>query len=252
MARFVEALRKLVDPRGPLGEIASPSEIFKTRMGLSTHVPHVQRAVPPAPKHVEQALAPARFVPLSEAVDVPKDRVRQVSAFIEERWAPEYRKTTSTDLVEILRASQEQIGWTVTQHQTAASRARQKREDEEVAEILASLQVQATDDFYNQYYETIPGNDPVIIDGEVLRAADGTVIRGGTRITGGRKEYNAKTKGFIHWDAGFMAQRDAAIAEEASRPVRNVRRAMEVIAGEKLPMHRPVGINYRKDRRSAV
>lgn len=118
--------------------------------------------------------------------------------------------------------------------------------------------MQASDAFYDGIYETIPGNDPIILDGQILRGEatydengkmthDG-IVRG-TMITKGRREYNERTKGFIHWDKAFAAQREAAQAEYASRPVRNVRRALEACQGE-LPMHRPVGINFRKDKRA--
>ena len=77
------------------------------------------------------------------------------------------------------------------------------------------------------------------------------IVRG-TMITKGRSEYNERTKGYVHWDKGFVQQRYAALAEEDSRPVRNVRRALEATAGEVLPTWRPVGLNMRRDRRSAV
>jgi hypothetical protein len=196
-----------------------------------------------APADVERALAPSRFVPLSEAVDVPKDRVRQVSAFVEEVWAPVYATTTSTDLATILVVSQQQTGWTVTQRQSASSRQRARLSAEQFIEQLQSTQIQASDDWANGYYETIPGNDPIWIDGKRLT--------GGTRITGGRREYAEKTKGMVLWDRGFIEQRNAAMAEMDSRPVRNVQRNLERVAGEVLPMRRLVA-NPRRDRRSAV
>lgn len=260
------ALRKLLDPRGPLGEVASPDITWKSRLGLPTQSPHVARARMEAPAHVEHALAPARFASLEEAA--PTDRVRMVSAFIEEHWAPVYASSDSTDLVAILIRSQQQVGWSVTQRESEQSRlARKARQNaEEFVEVLASAQIQASDAFYEDYYETIAGNDPLMIDGEIVRGEavyeeledgsrgnlihDGT-IRGGTYIKT-RKQYNAATKGYRHLDKAGLAEIQAAQAEYSSRPVRNVRRAMEAIAGEKLPMHRPVGINFRKDRRSAV
>ena len=78
------------------------------------------RAKMAAPAHLEATLAAPRFASLEESA--PKDRVRQVSAFVEERWSPVYRKTDSTDLAAILLASQEQVGWQVTQHESQASR----------------------------------------------------------------------------------------------------------------------------------
>lgn len=184
--------------------------------------------------------------------DVPKDRVRSVNAFIEEHYAPVYAKIDSTDLSVIFATRPEIVGWRVTQRVKKMARARAPMTAEQFAEHIQSLQIQPTDDHYNVYMETLPGNDPVILDGKVLTAADGTVIRGGTQIKHGRREYRDKTKNVIHWDKGYVAQREAALAEEASRPVRNVQRALEATAGAVLPMHRPVGTNARKDRRSAV
>ena len=192
-----------------------------------------------------------------------------VSAYVEEHWATSIRVVRKVhDLVEILLASQEQIGWQVTQRESEQSRlARRAHQNaEDFVEILQSTQIQASDEFYVGYYETIPGNDPVILDGEILRGEatyetneDGSrgkmthdgIVRGGTMITG-RKHYNSETKGFVQWDKGAWQEHLRVEAEMLSRPVRNVRQAMEAIAGEKLPMWRPTGINFRRDRRSAV
>jgi hypothetical protein len=266
--RLIDGLKKLVDPLGPLGEVVSPSEVYKTRLGLPTQSPHVARARMEAPADVERALALPRFVALGDAHNVPANRVSQVGAYIEEVWAPVYRRTESADLVEILLASQEQIGWQVTQRESNDSRlARKARQNaEEFVEVLQSAQIQATDEFYNGILETVAGNDPIILDGEILRGEatyetneDGSrgkmihdgIVRG-TMIRGGRKEYNDRTKGYVHWDKGAWEKHLAAEAEMASRPVRNVRRAMEAVAGEALPMWKPTGINFRRDRRSAV
>jgi hypothetical protein len=257
------ALKKLLDPRGPLGSVVSPSEVFKERLGLPIQSPHVARAVLTAPKEqVEHALALPRFVALDEAHVVPEGRVRQVSAYVEEHWQPVYRHTESTDLATILLASQEQIGWTVTQRESQQSRLarRAQQNAEQFVEVLQSMQVQASDAFYNGVYETIPGNDPIILDGEILRGEatydengrmthDG-IVRG-TMITKGRAEYRERTKGMVAWDKGAWQEHLRVEAEMASRPVRNVRRAMEDCKNE-LPMWRPVGINFRRDRRSAV
>jgi hypothetical protein len=240
--RLLQGLKKALDPRGPLGEVVSPSDVFKERLGLPVSSPHVQRVNLPAPAHIERTLAAPRFVALADAVDVPRDRVRQVSAFVAEHWAPVYASTDSTDLATILLTSQQQIGWTVTQRQSASSRARRKLSAEQFAEQLQTAQIQATDEFYNGVYETIPGNDPIVIDGKTLR---------GTVITKGRTEYEQRTKGMVHWDVGFVKERLRAQAEMDSRPVRNVQRNLERVAGEVLPMRRILA-NPRRDRRSAV
>lgn len=267
--RLVEKIRKALDPRGPIGDLVSPSIVFKERQGVPITSPHTTRVIQHAPKeHVERSIAAPRFVALADANDVPSDRVRQVSAYVEEHWSPVYASTESADLLEIILASQRQVGWTVTQRESEQSRlARRAHQNaEEFVEVLQSTQIQASDEFYNGIMETVPGNDPIILDGEILRGeatyewdADGNrgkmihdgIVRG-TMITKGRSEYNARTKGMIHWDKGFLKEREAVQAEMDSRPVRNVRRAMEAIAGEKLPMWKPTGINFRRDRRSAV
>ena len=240
--RLLDALKKLADPLGPIGAVVSPSDVYKERAGLPIAVPHTERARMQAPGHIERVLAPARYVPASEAIDVPRDRVRQVSAFIEECWAPVYQRTDSTDLLTILRASETLVGWNVTQRQSASSRARRKIAAEQFAEQVTSLQIQASDEFYNGLLPTVPGDDPVLIDGKLLR---------GTVITKGRAEYEERTKGYCHWGAGFVKERIAAQAEMESRPVRNVARNLERMKGEVLPMRRLLA-NPRRDRRSAV
>lgn len=281
------AFKKLLDPAGPIGNWLSPSEVYKERLGLPIDAPHTMRVQLETSAAVEKALAPSRFVATDEAVNVPKNRVRILSAFIQERWSPVYATTDSMDMGEILRASQTQIGWKVTQEQRSAycdcthatfeneggafvhkacGRSRKHLSDEQFMEQVVRQQIQASDEFYNGLIETVPGNDPVIFEGELLRGEavyetlpDGSrgkmlhdgIIRG-TMITQGRREYRERTKGFAHWDAGFIEKRKAALAEEDSRPIRNVQRAMESVAGESLPTWRPVGVNFRRDRRSAV
>ena len=252
--RLLDVLKKAINPVGPIGEILSPSDVFKTRLGLPTQSPHVARA------HLEQnayadkviAAQPARFVSVHEAVDVPATRERQISAYVTEHWAPVYAKTDSTDLATILISSQKLLGWNVTQRESQQSRQAKKAafNAANFQEIAVRAQIQASDQFYAGYYETVPGNDVAVIDGEILRSRDGTPIRGGTQINT-RKEYEAKTKGMVHWDKGFIEQRNAALAEIDSRPVRNVRENLERVQGESLPMRRLIA-NGRYDRQSSV
>jgi hypothetical protein len=147
----------------------------------------------------------------------------------------------------------------VTQRQSQTTRARAPVSAEQFQEIAQSLQIQASDEFYNGIMETVPGNDPIVLDGEVLRGeatydADGKMthdgIVRGTVITRGRSEYNERTKGMVTWDKGFLAQREAALREEASRPVRNVAANLDRVRGEVLPMRRLLA-NPIRDRRSA-
>ena len=268
MRKVFKVLGDLIHPAGPLGEVLSPSDVFKTRLGLPTQSPHVTRAKMEAPAHVEHVLAVPRFVAVGDVHDVPANRVREIGPYIEEVWSPVYRRTESIDHVEILLASREQVGWTVTQRESQASRSarRSRINAEEFEQVLLTAQIQASDDIYNGYFETIPGNDPCVIDGEILRGqptyernADGSrgkmihdgIVRGGTMIRGGRREYREKTKGMVHWDAGFLAERAKAQKEMESRPVRNVKANLEAMAGQVLPMHRTL-LNPRVDRKSAV
>jgi len=227
------------DPRGPLGSVVAPSSAFQERAGLPVTSPHRQRVALEAPTVAKAAieLAPTRFVAAADAVNVPKDRVRQVSAFVEEVWAPEYGSTRSTDLVEILRASTTLVGWRVSQRLAVSAKARMTAE--QYAEVLQTAQIQASDAFYQGYYETIPGNDPIEIDGKVLT--------GGTRIRS-RTHYNEATKGMVLWDKGGWELKQRAEAEMASRPVRNVRANLERLAGQVLPMRTPLN-NPRFNKR---
>jgi hypothetical protein len=257
--RLLEALKRLVDPVGPLGSVLSPADVYKERAGLSVASPHMQRVELNAPGDIQQALAAPRFVSMEEAVDVPRDRVRQVSAYVEEHWTPKMAATESTDLAVILVTSQQQVGWTVTQRPAASTRARKYQSQEEFEQVIQSAQIQASDDIYNGYFETIPGNDPCVINGEVLRGQpvykDGKmvhdgIVRGGTMIRGGRREYREKTKDMVHWGPGFLEERAKVQAEMESRPVRNVKANMEAMAGRVLPMKRILA-NPRVDRKSA-
>jgi hypothetical protein len=241
--------------------VLTTDSFFKERAGLPIAAPHAVRVQMEAPADVERALAPVRFVAADDATDVPRDRVRQVSAFVEEVWTPVYRSTDSTDLATIFRTSQELVGWTVRQRASVSSQARHRLTAEQFVEVLQSAQIQASDEYLNGYYETIPGNDPLIIDGQIMKGkatydADGRMthdgtVRGGTMITGGRAEYRAKTKGMVLWDAGVVRERMKAEADIATRPVRNVKANLERKAGEVLPMRRLLA-NPRVDRRSAV
>jgi hypothetical protein len=265
--RLLDGLKKLVDPRGPLGDVVSPDITFKERQGVPTTSPHTTRAILHAPKeHVERSIAAPRFVALADANDVPSDRVRQVSAYVEEHWSPVYDSTQSADLLEIILASQRQVGWAVTQRESEQSRlARRAHQNaEDFVEVMQTCQIQASDEWANGYYETIAGNDPCVIDGEILRGEatyewneDGSrgkmihdgIVRGGTMITGGRREYRAKTKGYVHWTKDDLPERARQQAAFDARPVQNVRRALEDCQNA-LPMYRCVGINFRKDRRA--
>lgn len=59
--------------------------------------------------------------------------------------------------------------------------------------------------------------------------------KGGTNITGGRREYREKTKGFIHWDKGYVKERDKAYAEEQQKPIKAVRERVLKASRQLLP-----------------
>lgn len=256
-------LKRFLDPwHGPLGSILSPSIVFKDRQNIALSVPKaIYAQAPQTTLDLEKVTFGEKT--MSADAEVPTSRVRAVSAFVEERYRPIYDSTKSTDLFEILKASQTLIGWKVTLHARKEAKAKAPMTAEEFVEHVQSLHIpRLADEAYNVYLDSFAGNDPCIVDGEILRGEatydehgkmthDG-VIRGGTQIRHGRREYNRVTKDAVTWDKGYIKQRFAALAEQASRPVRNVQRALDAQKGESLPTWRPVGINFRKDRRSAV
>ena len=219
-------LEKLVDPRGPVGNFASPSEVFKERLGLPISSPHTLRMqATKAPAFAEHAVAPARVVDAKDAV-VPKNRVRMASAYIEEHWEPIYAKPVSTNITECLRAANTPVAWRVTQKVRSAhcDCARAKYElhdgalihtscgraapakattDAEIVEVVQSLQLsKLADDDYNVFMPTVPGPDAIM--------TPAGLAKGGTRIGGGRREYREKTAGFAHWDSGTLKERERA------------------------------------------
>jgi hypothetical protein len=263
--KLTDLLGKLVTPAGPIGEFLSPADVFKSRAGLPTSSPHTQRdggfrEVAPA------ALAAPQFV-AKDALTVPSSRVRLVSRYVEEHYAPVYETTTSKNFTVILAASQNLLGWTVTQKARTphcdclqatltqehdgqlvhrqCGRARQRVADEDIQQHILSLQVAPADEFYNTYYPTIRGNDPVILDGKVLKGEatynangrmthDGT-ITGGTQMRGGRSEYRRKTKGMVLWDKGVVKEREKAYAAEQKAWITGVRPRMEKFNKQMLP-----------------
>jgi hypothetical protein len=98
-------------------------------------------------------------------------------------------------------------------------RARRHMSDEEVVEHIQRLQIIPSDDFYNTDYPTIPGKDPIMVDGKWLRGEpvykDGKMVHDGlirqsTRMTRGRREYREKTKGMVLWDKGVVKEQRKA------------------------------------------
>ena len=251
--KFLEKLGELVNPKGPLGEVLSPSDVFKSRAGLPIESPHVQRdtAFAPASEHV---LAPMAFKTVAELPEVPRSRMRLVSRYVEEHYAPVYDTPRWSGMAEAIRANTTVVGWNVTQRvrsphcdclqatlemeqgkliHRACGRARAHKSDEEFVEHIQRLQFTPSDDIYDMYYPTIPGNDPVIMeDGKVLKGEavykdgkcvhDGT-IRGGTQIRHGRREWKEKTKNMVLWDKGVIKEREKAYAASQQKWLDDVR-----------------------------
>jgi hypothetical protein len=264
----VDKLGALLDPRGPLGEVLSPADVFKERAGLPVASPHVMRDADFAVAD-QRVLAPVRTAAVGE-VDVPASRMRLVSRYVEEHYAPLYDAPRFSGMAEAIRANTTIVGWRIEQRLRSphcdctkatldleagklihkqCGRARARRTDEEFVEHIHRLQIGPSDSFYNTYYLTIPGNDPVLVNGKVLKGApkydatgkvvhDGT-IRGGTRITRGRSQYKALTKGMALWDKGFVKERDKAYAAEQKKWITDVRE--RVVKADKQMMPRKLG-----------
>lgn len=242
-------LSKLVDPRGPLGAVASPDITFKERAGLPIAAPISARASAATVnvEAVKNALAPPRVVGPEQVP--PANRVQQVSRYVDERWAPIYAKATNPDdLAEVARLAQNpvRIGWRITQHvrmaQCDCDGARfsldadghlhhpecerpapfvGREHADDFAEHVLSLQVQAmSDDAYNGIYATLGGKN----------AADPA-----SQITKGRAEYRERTKDMIVWDAGTAKHAERVQAEQAAKKEARWQLAIEQYNKRQLP-----------------
>ena len=243
-----EKIRQALDPRGPLGEILSPSDVFKERAGLPISTPHSARvqATTVAPT---QNVRVTRFV-AEGAEAAPRSRERVVGTSFVERWTPVYAKTDSLDPAVALRAAQTRIGWSVTLESRAAfcdctkatwtkqhdgsviheacGRARAPVSAEDFLQQVQSLSIQASDEYLNGFYPTIPGSDSVM-------TANG-VAKGGTRITKGRTEYNRKTKGMVHWDKGVVKQYLGQEAKAKEDREARTKEHAEMLVKQRLPV----------------
>jgi hypothetical protein len=244
---MLERLKAFLDPRGPLGAVLSPADVYKERAGLPVSSPHVARDIDFKPVDAA-ALAPVRFVSVYEAKP-PASRVRQVSRYIEEHWSPVYATTDSKNFQQILKASQTLVGWRIEQKarsphcdcgqatleqgpdgklvHKACGRAKAPVSDDDIVEHIQSLSFAPADDFYNTFYPTIPGNDAIM--------TEKGPAKGGTQMTGGRREYREKTKGWVQWDAGVVRERDKAYAAEQKAWIDGVRPRVEKDSKQLLP-----------------
>jgi hypothetical protein len=242
--RAIEALRRAVSPEGPIGEFLSPSDVFKTRAGLPVSSPraYAQLAVaaPVDFAEIEKACAPQRFVVVNEG-EAPKSRERVVSLYIVETWRPVYELPKGDSIMEIAMAAQSPrlLGWTVVQTPRApfcdctvasftkrdgafihreCGRSRAALTSAEIVARAKTAQMQPSDAFYEGYYETIPGKDRGIVEG--------VEVVGGTQIRS-RRDYQQKTKGWVHWDRGTPAAVEKAKAEANAKRAAHLNRVIE-------------------------
>jgi hypothetical protein len=222
-------LRKLLDPRGPAGEVVSPFDIYKSGRGLPFSVGHRQRAeLAPIPfAEIEKALAPERYYAKGE-IEVPYSRERVVSPYILERFSPVMQGMVIVGW----RVSQEarsqfcdctSAKWAKSDGQfvhAACGRRRAPLSDEQFMEKALTIQKAPDDAIYDMYAVTVPGTDRAIIDG--------MEVTGGTHIKS-RRDYDQKVtkRGFVHWDAGTPKCVEKALAEEKSKREATTARGIE-------------------------
>jgi hypothetical protein len=263
--KVLDRVAAAIDPRGPLGEILSPSDVFKERAGLPTTNQHDVRDTDFRPAE-SVVLAAPKVVSAGEIV-VPFSRMRLVSRYVEEHYAPVLDTPRFSGLTESIRALNTIVEWKVTQKlrsphcdcaqatleldagklvHKACGRARAHRSDEDFIQHIQSLQIAPSDEFYNTDYPTIPGKDVYIMpDGKPLRGTptydangkmthDG-IIRQNTRMTGGRREWKQKTKNMVMWDKGVVKERDKAYAAHQKSFIDGVRPKMEKVDKQMMP-----------------
>lgn len=247
-----QKLRDLVDPAtGPLGAILSPADVFKERAGLPISSPHTARVTAETvdPGAILKACAPERIALPQE---YPGMRKRMVGRYIVEEWSPFYAKTESLEISDILAASATVVGYKVAQrpamvqcdcdgasftldehghlHHKDCGRPMAwvgKEHAEDFREHVQSLQINASDEYLNGFYHTIKGDAVTMIDGKM--------VKGGTRITGGRKEYLEKTKSYIQWGPGMLAEREKGFAKEKEDRKQATREHAEMLIKKHLP-----------------
>jgi hypothetical protein len=222
-------LRKLADPRGPIGEVASPFDIYKSGRGLPFSVGHRQRVeLAPLPvEEVQRACAPERFFAKNE-IEVPYSRERVVSPYVIERYAA---VMDGMDIV-AWRVSQEprsqfcdctRAQWSKSDGQFVHAKCGRRRApltDEQFIEKALTIQKAPDEAIYETYAITVLGKDRAILDG--------MEVTGGTQIRG-RRDYREKVDraGFVHWDAGTPKCVEKALAEQKSKREAATARAIE-------------------------
>lgn len=241
--KIKEFFRKLLDPAGPLGEIVSPSIVFKTRQGIPITAPGATAVSLNQYFTVEQLESMGKTV--------PADRRENLSPRVDAVWTPVYGTTDSENFAEIFRVARTLLGWRINlvdraetcdckgarfqlvDHELvhvkcgrmAAPIGREHAED--FYEHIQSLSFGVTDEFYNTFYTTIKGNDSIM--------TEAGPAKGGTRITGGRAEYREKTRGMVHWDKGFLPERAKAEGQEKKDRKEAVVRHAEVFTKKFFP-----------------
>lgn len=117
-------------------------------------------------------------------------------------------------------------------------------------EHVQSITITPADDAtYNGFYPSLPGDDVVhynpggrqtrdsdgrpmdtisrFQDGIVLRAEDGTPLRGGKEIRGGRREHAELTKDMVHIDAGARAHQERLAKQRKAQEKKELRDFVE-------------------------
>lgn len=228
---LLNSLKKLLDPEGPIGSVASPSIVYKERQGLpiGDARAYTARATHNIDVHeIAKALAPVRFVSVDEG-SAPASRLRQVSLHVEEEWKPVYAPSTGDSYAAVFANPPRLLGWQVTQKARSqycdcgvarfsktdgemlchkCQRPRPKLSDAEVVERAMHAQMQPGDTHYQQYAVTIPGTDKALYRGRE--------VTGGTRIRS-RKHYNQLTKNMVLWDRGVPREIERAKAEQDAK-----------------------------------
>ncbi len=237
---MLDFLKKMLDPQGPFGSFVSPFGAHKEHLGLPIAAPQSVRAAAVTSDlgALQKALAAPRFVAAGEEAP-PAERRRQITQYLEERWAPVYAQPSKDDFAALARAASAPLllGWRVSQHirmlqcdcEGAKFTIREgkllheqcgrrapwvgREHADDIAEHVQSLQVaKMADDSYNGVYPTLGGQNEADPRGHITR---------------GRAEWRNRTKDAILWDNGTQAHLDRIQAEKA-----RAKKAREALALE--------------------
>lgn len=245
-------LRALLDPRQWLAPDVRAGIFAHPEIKLKTGTVIQSRSQAPVSRDVlatiQAALPAPRFV--RAGTEAPPDGlVRRLSPYVLERWETVLETCPSSSLEEIAAFASRGprvLGYRVTQEvqsKTCDCRnqhgvnmqgvhvacGRAVAQAPEVQEVLLSIGMQTKDDeTYNGFYPTLPGSDVAHAnygakgmaehqEGKALRGDDGSLVRGGREIRGGRREWKAATKNMVLWDAGTRKHMARLNAEKQAK-----------------------------------